>query len=94
MLVEVFAEVAALGEAWVLGVGTVEAGEGLVEAAEDAGVLRAVEVETERGDGGGSGSEEALPRMLGGVDIGEGRRSSSGRRRLALREVRKAERQG
>jgi hypothetical protein len=31
--------------------------------------------------------------MLGGVDIGEGRRSSSGRRRLALREVRKAERQ-
>ena len=84
-------EVAALGRrgCWV---GTVEAGEGLAEAAEDAGVLRVVEVETERGAGGGSGSEEALPRMLGGVDIGEGRRSSSGRRRLALREVRKAER--
>ena len=83
MLVEVFAEVAALGEA--------QAGEGLVEAAEEAGV-RAVEVETERGEGGRSGNEEALPRMLGGVDIGEGRRSSSGRRRLALREAKKAER--
>ena len=72
----------ALGEARVWGAGTVEAGEGSAE--------RAVEVET---GGGGSGSEEALPRMLGGVDIGEGRSSSSGRRRLALREVRKAERQ-
>lgn len=79
----VFAEVVALEEVRVRGVGTVEAGEGLAE--------RAVEAET---GGGGSGSEEALLRMLGGVDIGEGRRSSSGRRRLALREVRKAERQG
>jgi hypothetical protein len=47
-----------------------------------------VEVETERGEGGGRAVVEE--RMLGGVDIGLGTRSSSLRRRFALREVRKA----